>query len=108
MTKIPVKMHSLKKIYEEFGMDWAATRELKELNISKARMYELRGELEKTIWHDGIENHDGSEVHAEYAMKIGNFWRISPKGLLALYNHFEIADDNLKEVALKLLLGEEV
>jgi hypothetical protein len=106
--KIPIRMYSLKKLYEKAGMNFISTCELKELGITKAHMYELRGDLEFYIWHKNLTNRDNSKVYARGSMKIGNFWRISAKGLLSLYTYFDLADENLKEVTKKLLLGENL
>lgn len=105
--RIPVRMYSLKKFYDNYGMNWISTRDFKSLEITKAHMYELRGHLENKIWNEKMKNRNGSRVYAKGAMKIGNFWRITPRGLLALYEYFDIADENLQEVAKKLLLGED-
>ena len=105
--KIPVRMYSLKTFYEEFGMDYVPTREAREV-ISKTHMYELRGWLDNDMWYEGMKNRDGSYIQASYALKFSNYWRVNARGILALYELFNIADENLREVAKKLLLGEEV
>jgi len=105
--KIPVKMYSLRKFYEEFGMSYAPTREVRQV-ISKTRMYELRGWLDNDMWYEEMQNRDGAYVQASYALKFSNYWRINARGILALYEHFKIADENLRMAAKKLLLGEEI
>ena len=108
MKKIPPRIYSLKKIYKNFGTNWIPTRDFEDLGISKPHIYQLRGELKYVKWNNKLINSDGSKVFAKGPMKNGNFWKITPKGFLSLYKYFDIFDENLKDVAHKLLLGEEL
>lgn len=104
--KIPARMYTLKNLHNACGLNWISTREAKTIITNRYHLYELRGDLENKIWNENLRNRDGSSVYAKGAMKNGNFWRISPKGILNLYRYFDIGD-YLDLVAKKLLLEEE-
>lgn len=104
MAKTPISFYTLRKFYEAFQLNFTPSRDAF-AECNKAHLYQLRGPLEKVIWHSGLKNYNGSVVSATGPMKNGNFWRVSEHGILVLYEHFGI-DKDLDRIAKKMLLGE--
>lgn len=102
--KTPVSFYTLKQFYEAFRLNYTPSRDAF-AECKRAHLYQLRGHLENTLWHNNLRNYDGSLVGASGPMKNGNFWRVSEHGILALYEHFGISDD-LDRIAKRMLLGE--
>lgn len=99
-------MYTLKEFYNNFGLNWTSTRDCLNAKLKKAHLYELRGDLENILWSPQMKNRNGNYVQAYGSQKIGNYWRLTPRGIMRLYEYFGILD-NLNLVSKELLLGKK-
>ncbi len=94
---------SLRKFYEEYGLDYVRSRDAKDL-ITKAHLYELRPFLKENMWNAKID------PMGSYTDKISGYWKITLEGLSKLQelypndeNLIDRISDDIRLMAKKVL-----